>query len=411
MSCSDVLSGGDVSPPSPDCWDGLDATGVADVERDGGAAMDAKGNGRSDEDDDNVNNNNRRRKSATKRKGYQLQSRLSTSDKCDVNNFGTPPSTMTAKPASVDADNGTPSTAPFFKSKTTNNNTSIPKTATTNFFSFHKSKSNTSTSSRTTTRPLKRQKTHKKQQQQLYLDFGQSTFGKQSICSLCGMLRVHGLQEDDDQHDKVCRDYKEGVVFGGGWKNERCVGRFGGCSSSSGGGGSGKSGGEEGRIVEVRPEDGVVMKQKVLEVKEIVDKEMGFAVASKRSGGEDGEDQLEGITSYLYIAKKRVVGLLLVKHVKRAYELLSNDDDTKGSHSNNDISKQTQQQHQHQHSLSRSLKPHKALLGIHQIWVHSSHRHQKIASNLVESARGNFIFGMTVPLELIAYSSPTLEGV
>ena len=57
--------------------------------------------------------------------------------------------------------------------------------------------------------PSKRQsKSHKQQKQstkQLFLDFGQHSFGRQTICSICGMLRVHGMAEDDAQHAKICK--------------------------------------------------------------------------------------------------------------------------------------------------------------------------------------------------------------
>ena len=41
----------------------------------------------------------------------------------------------------------------------------------------------------------------------------------------CGMLWVLGLEEDDAQHVKVCKEYKEGVSFLG-WKSVKRVGTF-----------------------------------------------------------------------------------------------------------------------------------------------------------------------------------------
>lgn len=51
-----------------------------------------------------------------------------------------------------------------------------------------------------------------KKKEQLYLDLGQRNFGT-AECPLCGMLFVHGLQEDTEVHKKVCNDYKSGVAF------------------------------------------------------------------------------------------------------------------------------------------------------------------------------------------------------
>lgn len=48
--------------------------------------------------------------------------------------------------------------------------------------------------------------------QQMYLDLGQRNFG-QNICDTCGMMYIHGVQEDIKQHARVCKDWKEGVPF------------------------------------------------------------------------------------------------------------------------------------------------------------------------------------------------------
>ena len=209
---------------------------------------------------------------------------------------------------------------------------------------------------------------HQKQStKQLFLDFGQNSFGKQSICSICGMLRVHGMAEDDAEHAKICQKYNEGVTCFG-WKNERSVATFE----------------MDERILEVRPEDAPQHRMKIAEVKMIVDSELGFA----RRSNEKSMNDAVNMTSYIYVSKKRVVGLLSVRRIQRAYELLPS-------------------------SISRScsLNSSKALLGIHQIWVHNSHRSRGIASKLVTAARDHFIFGMMIPLELVAFSSPTEEGL
>lgn len=46
---------------------------------------------------------------------------------------------------------------------------------------------------------------------QMYLDLGQRDFAKQTICQTCGMLFVHGLSEDAQQHKKICQDFLQGV--------------------------------------------------------------------------------------------------------------------------------------------------------------------------------------------------------
>ena len=260
-----------------------------------------------------------------------------------------------------------------------NNNSSKTKKANQNNTSFSSNQQQANNA-----KPVKRQK---QSSNQLFLDFGQNSFGKQTICGICGMLRVHGLDEDDAQHANICQDYKEGVKCLG-WKNERSVATFFG---------------KDDRILEVRPEDALLHRKKIAEVKSIVDKELGFANDRTNSGDDSSDEGTGSLTSYMYISNKRVVGLLMVKRIQRAYELLSSKE---GGCNNNDTSGTGNAA-----SISRSLKPSKALLGVHQIWVHNSHRQKGIASKLVTAARDHLIFGMLVPYELVAFSSPTEEGL
>ena len=262
----------------------------------------------------------------------------------------------------------------------------------------NKTKSFNSSSATTPKQPIQTAKKKKKSNQQLFLDFGQSSFGKRTVCSICGMMRVHGVTEDDIQHAKICKDYKEGVTCLG-WKNERKVEEFGGGSSR-----------QNDRILEVRGEDALQHRKKVLEVKRIVDGELGFAISGRQGDGGDDvleveNDSLNGLTSYLYVSNKRIVGLLMVKRIQRAYQVVL----PKGTAGTN--GRETNDESSTSFSISRSLKPSRALLGIHQIWVHTSHRNKGIASKLVTAARDHLIFGMMVPLELVAFSSPTMEGL
>ena len=230
---------------------------------------------------------------------------------------------------------------------------------------------------------------NKKQKQlnQLFLDFGQKSFGKQSVCKECGMLFMESSEEDVKQHDAICKDYKEGVVCLG-WKNERSVSTLG----------------ADERILEIRPGDAPSHWRKVEQVKDIVDKSMGFAQSSRKK--EDDEANA-GMTCYLYIAKRRVVGLLVVKRIHRAYRLHE-----PGSGANKvEEDKKTMGAKRGDDGISRSLKSTKAILGVHQIWSHGSHRGRGIASSLITAARDNLVFGMMVPAELVAFSSPTDEGL
>jgi len=64
-----------------------------------------------------------------------------------------------------------------------------------------------------TFKPQKYPPPKKKALEQTYLDLGQIDFGKRTICQTCGMLYVHGLNEDSQQHARICMDYMKGVPF------------------------------------------------------------------------------------------------------------------------------------------------------------------------------------------------------
>ena len=51
-----------------------------------------------------------------------------------------------------------------------------------------------------------------------------------------------------------------------------------------------------------------------------------------------------------------------------------------------------------------------ATLGVLQVWTHTSHRRQGVASALLNTARGRAVFGQVVPKEEVAFSQPTSAG-
>ena len=221
----------------------------------------------------------------------------------------------------------------------------------------------------------------KSSSQQLYLDFGQSNFGQRTICKTCHHLYVNGQPEDEANHKKICRQYALGVPFLG-WKDERVVQRYASSTDdiSTDEFRERKININEGdRIVEVRWCDASQRLRKIEQVKEIVDDEMGFASSS------GSKVTLEkGKVAFLYVSKKRVVGLCIVQVLRRAYILGDNQ--------------------------SRSNQSYPALMGIYQIWTHQNTRRSSIATKLVDAARRKLVYGTVIPLDMIAFSSPTNLG-
>lgn len=62
----------------------------------------------------------------------------------------------------------------------------------------------------------------KKALTQTYLDLGQKSHGKRTLCESCGMLYVNGEAEDERDHAAFCKSVDAALGFPG-WKAERCV--------------------------------------------------------------------------------------------------------------------------------------------------------------------------------------------
>jgi N-acetyltransferase len=233
----------------------------------------------------------------------------------------------------------------------------------------------------------------KKPMAQLFLDLGQANFGKQSVCPICGMLTVHGVEEDRIQHEQICDVYKNGV--------ELQIRRNGGTSTSTSGAASTST---SARVVsrissttwiaEIRPTDSLAWQQKLQQCLSICNQELGFAMSSSSSsssGGSSGGGTPSGTekkartTAFLYISHKRVCGLVTAEPVTHGYWMET--------------------------ASERSLTPQKALVGIYQLWTLQGKRGQGIATQLVDAARSKLIFGMQVPKSQVAFSSPTQAGL
>ncbi len=90
-------------------------------------------------------------------------------------------------------------------------------------------------------------------------------------------------------------------------------------------------------------------------------------------------------TAYLCVVSNRVVAMVTTECIDTAYLLKDNS--------------------------NRLPEAHRAMLGIHRMWVHANFRKQGIATRLVDTARSKMVFGITVPSSLLAFSSPTEAGI
>eukprot|EP00977_Amphora_coffeiformis_P012818 scaffold3240_cov187-Amphora_coffeaeformis.AAC.13 len=215
-------------------------------------------------------------------------------------------------------------------------------------------------------------KQRSKKTEQLYLDFGQASFGKRTECPHCGTLYVDGVAEDYEAHDRVCRDFKEGVsirlttALKKSNQGVLCVGT-------------------DEYIMEVKSSQTSTLRGKIQEVRNIAEQELGFVpMDNERDGGTSS-------TSYnylLYIVQQRIVGLLVTEKIVEAYVAAPTGEGF----------------------LSPTAC--KANLGVHLMWVHGRHRGKGIATKLLDVARERAVFGYTsIPPNRVAFSSPTEAGL
>lgn len=107
----------------------------------------------------------------------------------------------------------------------------------------------------------------------------------------------------------------------------------------------------------------------------IVDSDLGFAVSNVAGALK---------TSYLFVRNKRVLGMATVEIISKGFALKSLSE--------------------------RSNESRKAMVGVHKIWVHKKCRKMRVASMLVDAARSKFVYGLVVPVQMVAFSSPTEAG-
>lgn len=126
------------------------------------------------------------------------------------------------------------------------------------------------------------------------------------------------------------------------------------------------------------------------QVKRIVDQELGFC---------DLSDSLQH-TAFLCIVNQRVVGMVLAEQIDTAFKLLlQRQEDDKGGKAAFAI------------GLQRSEQPFPADIGIYQMWVHAKYRQKGIAGTIMDVVRSKMVFGYVVPVQRLAFSSPTTTGI
>jgi len=202
---------------------------------------------------------------------------------------------------------------------------------------------------------------------QTIIDAGQKVIGPVQ-CGTCGSVYSVGDPQEEASHQRIHAGRLEKLKLLG-WKNERAVGHF-----------------PTGRVLCVKPGDHLSHWKKVEEVLSVVDSDLGFS--------EVGIRWPEKTKVFMFVADKKVVGLLLSESIDKGYRIIANSDiETTGK------------------VYCCSETPVTVKCGISRIWVLADYRRSKIASSLVDSMRAGFYQDHYLKENEFAFSDPTMDGI
>lgn len=202
---------------------------------------------------------------------------------------------------------------------------------------------------------------------QTIIDAGQKEIGP-TLCLTCGTVYTVGDPEDEGHHAQLHSGMMDKLKFSG-WKIERVVGQF-----------------AAGRVVCVRPGDHISHWKKVEEALSVVDRDLGFS--------EVGIRWPDKTKVFMFVADKKIVGLLLAETIENGYQILPNKDA--------EVSGKV-------YCCSEVPQPVKC--GISRIWVLADFRRNKVASSLVDCMRSTYFQNHYLKQDEFAFSDPTLNGI
>lgn len=197
---------------------------------------------------------------------------------------------------------------------------------------------------------------------QYQIDAGQKSFGAKS-CPECGLLYSANEPEEELLHLNFHNSFH--ILKFKGWKDEKIVSEI-------------LEWGLNGRIIVVDATDTKRKWDRVRELLKIIDAELGFP-------------SIEISTNsfvYLAIAQNTVIGVCVGQHRTTAHRMIPTADAS-------DL-------------CTEEIFPVKC--GISKIWVTAPYRRQNVAKYLINCLRSNFLFGICLEFDDIAFSSPTADG-
>ncbi|XP_067613806.1 N-acetyltransferase eco [Eurosta solidaginis] len=198
---------------------------------------------------------------------------------------------------------------------------------------------------------------------QYQIDAGQKNFGARQ-CKQCGL--VYSVHEPEEE--VLHRDFHASLnlLRFKGWIDEDIVAIY-------------QEWGADGRILRITEASHARRHERLSDIFTIVDKELGFSSSYVIP---------QTFVAYLAVRKYQIVGLCLVVPLEKANKYITVDG----------VDCCTEEEFP-------------AKCGISRIWVAPLHRRLHIASKLIHAVQQNTIFGEEIPVNKIAFSAPTENGI
>jgi hypothetical protein len=231
---------------------------------------------------------------------------------------------------------------------------------------------------------------------QMQLDLASET---RKACKTCGMEYIPSNAEDATLHRKFHAMNVGGVDF-----TKAIVERLRKNQVWSGGDGS--------FIAVIGRKDALALRNKTSDVLKVVNTELAAVpisdeeLWSQTRAPSDGDAEhmapVDRYKTYLYVRAQKCIGLCLAERIWEAYAVLPESPSSKPAFQPT--------LHIPSSSISIGTTPIPAVLGISRIWTSNQHRKQGIASRLLDCARSDFLYGMVIEKERLAFSQPTDSG-
>ncbi|KAH8703959.1 putative sister chromatid cohesion acetyltransferase Eco1 [Talaromyces proteolyticus] len=229
---------------------------------------------------------------------------------------------------------------------------------------------------------------------QLQIDAG---INVRRSCNLCGMEYVPSNAEDSDLHDKFHSMNAVGIDLGKAFVKanaSRWVYEATRC--------------RDGYIVIVDRKASVAARSQAKKVLDVVNKELSSPAIDEpqlwsqveppnrfRKNGK--KEETDRYKVFLHMKDSKCMGLCLAERIWEAHPVKLDATNSDNKHKSSSISTQD------------ILDP--AIVGVSRIWTCGSARRKGIAMDLLDCVVSNFIYGLDLPKEQIAFTQPTESGV